>query len=194
MPRYVTVAELKDYLRNEKATEDDAFYEDAIETAEMAIDNDCNRKFVLATSSTARVVAPHRRSPVLRVYDCTAVASITENGSTVSASDYQLEPLNGLSGAGETVPYEQVRRKLSLPWYWNHDEATITVTATWGWAAIPSMIVEACKIGAKAVIDGRDVRLGLVGLADGGAMSPRDSRIVKQAVSTYRRVEAFGIA
>lgn len=193
MTRFVTVTELKDYLRNERPTADDIFYEAAIETAETALDNACKRKFIVASTSTARVFSPRRSSSILRVDDCTAVASVTENGSTVLASDYQLEPLNGLSKAGGTVPYDQLRRKQGSPWYWLHDEATVTVTATWGWAAIPPQIVEACKIAAKAVIEGRDVSLGLVALAEGGGVSEREARVVKNAITDYRRRESFPI-
>ncbi len=160
MTRYVTVAQLKEYLRNEKPTEDDSFYEDAIETAEMVLDNECQRRFIVATTSTARLYVPPECGTVLRVHDCTAVASISENGSAVSSSDYQLEPVNALSWSGETVPYQQVRRKAGVVWYSSFEEATVSVTATWGWAAIPPQIIESCKIAAKAVIDGRDLRYG----------------------------------
>lgn len=196
MPRYVTVESMKGYLRNEKPTEDDPFYEAAIDTAEQAFDIACGRRFFVASTATARVFRPHPRSTRLGIDDCTTVTSVVENGVTVSASDYQLEPLNGLSSAGAVVPYTDIRRKAGVHWYTYYDEATVTVTATWGWAAIPAPVVEACKVLTKAVLDGRDlVANGVAGIGpDGSVITERDAKIVKSAIADYRRGETVMIA
>lgn len=119
------------------------------------------------------------------------MTSVVENGTALTVSThYQLEPLNALSSAGETVPYRRIRR-LDTSWFTRGERGTVVVTAPWGWASIPAQIIESCKIAAKAVIDGRDLRYGLVALADGGALSERDARVVKRAIETYTRDGAF---
>ena len=77
----------------------------------------------------------------------------------------------------------------------NGNEATISITATWGWAAIPARIEQAALIVAKEIITNRDeVKLGLVGFSDVGGVTARTNPIVRDTIAAYKRVEAFGIA
>jgi hypothetical protein len=191
MPRYLTVEQVKAYHRNEIPTADDDFIESACDAAEMFLDASCARRFEVAGTAAARVFTPDDLC-VLRIHDCTSVTSITNNGSAVT--DYQLEPLNGLTWSGETVPYDQVRL-LSGFWWMYQREATVSVTATWGWSAIPARITQAALIIAKEIIVNRDeVKLGLVGFSDVGGVVARTNPIVAETIAHYRRVESFGIA
>jgi len=192
MPRYLTVAQVKAYHRNEIATADDTFIEAACDTAESFMDTSCRRRFVVATSSTARVFVPNTHECV-RIHDCTSITTVSNNGTTVAPADYQLEPLNGLTWAGETRPFDQIRLRSGV-WYIDDGEATVTVTAAWGWVAIPARIVQAALIVAKEVITNRDeVKLGLVGFSDVGGVTARTNPIVRDAIAHYRRTEAMGI-
>jgi len=195
MPRYLSVLELKDYARSEIPTADDAFIEAACDSAENFMDQACARRFVVATSATARVFMP-LSGGLLRIHDCTTVTLVVNDGTTLTAADYQLEPLNGLTWAGESRPYDQIR--LTSGTTWDRDsygEATISVTATWGWVAIPARVKQAALIVAKEIIANRDeVKFGLVGFSDVGGVSPRSNPIVTETINHYRRVEAIGIA
>ncbi len=186
MPRYLTVEQVKAYHRNEIPTDDDEWIEAAIDAAEATLDQACQRRFVVATTATARVYVPNSCDR-LRIHDCTTVTAVSNDGTTVAGADYQLEPLNGLSWAGESRPYEEIVLKSGW-WYVDGREATVSVTATWGWSAIPARIVQAALIVAKNVLLKRDEeKLQLIGLSD------RDSTIVNEAIAHYRRVEAWGI-
>ena len=192
MPRYLTVEQIKAYCRNEIPTDDDEFVEAAGDAAEMALDAACQRRFAVAGAATARVFIPPCLD-ALRIHDCTTVTSVVNNGSTVLAANYQLEPLNGLTWAGETRPYDQIRL-LSGSWSRDGDEATTSITATWGWAAIPDRITQAALILAKEIITNRDeVKLGLVGFSDVGGVVARTNPIVRDTIKDYRRLESFGI-
>ena len=187
MPRYLQVAEYKTWARNDLPTDDNAVIEDAIAAAEMSLDNACGRRFELASGpATARLFRAYRDSPYLFIDDCTTVTAITDDTTTLVAADYQLEPLNGRSEAGEPVPYHTIRRTNAAAWGWNYDKAIISVTATWGWPAIPAQIREACKVLTKAHLDGRDIRAGIAGFSpDGFAVSEREARVVRQAIADY---------
>jgi hypothetical protein len=106
----------------------------------------------------------------------------------LTAGQYQLEPLNALTLAGESVPYTSIRR---ITGSWNIDpagEALVSVTASWGWTAIPDRITQAALIIAKEIITNRDeVKLGLVGFSDVGGVTARTNPIVRDTLNHYRR-------
>ena len=196
MPRYLTVEQVKSYARSEIATDDDEWIAAAIDAAEMTLDRECARRFAVAGAASAQRCAP--TSPeLLTIRDCTTVTSIIVGGSAVSPVDYQLEPIDGLNSFGESVPYTSVRL-LTGSWLsgsLNSREATVTVTATWGWSAIPARIEQAALIIAKEIIVNRDeVKLGLVGFSDVGGVTARTNPIVRETIAHYRRVEAWGLA
>ena len=195
MPRYLSVLELKDYARSEIPTVDDTFIEAACDSAENFMDQACARRFVVATSATARVFMP-LSGGLLRIHDCTTVTLVVNDGTTLTAADYQLEPLNGLTWSGESRPYDQIR--LTSGTTWDRDsygEATISVTATWGWVAIPERVKHAALIVARDILLVRDaVKLGLVDISPVGGVGARLDPTVRDTVNHYRRVESWGIA
>ena len=192
MPRYVTTAQYKTWARNSKPTDDDQSISDALEAAEVSLDNACGRKFVVAGAATARLYRPSG-TDILFIHDATTVTAISVTGSALAATGYELQPLNNLSPSGESVPYHRVRR-LSSYWWTANDAGTISVTGTWGWLAIPFQIKEACKVLTKAHLDGRDITSGIVAVTDGGAVSEREARVVRQAITDYSRYDNAGIA
>ena len=193
--RYLTEAELKAYVRSEIVT-DNNLYVAAINSAEVWLDSKMSRKVVLASVETpaanARVFIPSG-SQVMFIHDCTTITSVVDNGTTlVSGTDYQPEPLNLLSDMGEARPYYRLRR-LNGYWYSSINKATISVTATWGWAAIPPMVKEACKIVAKEYFQQRDVAHGLIGITDVGGVGTRENQLVQDTVRAYQHPNSIGI-
>jgi hypothetical protein len=190
--RYLSVEQIKDYARSEIPTADDDFIEAAGNTAEATIDQACQRAFVVASVTPSARVYNVPPGEVIRFHDAVQVVSI----GAISSASYRLEPLNGLTWAGEARPYEQARL-LSGSWSgsWTaSDDDTITITARWGWSAIPDRIVQAALIVAKEIIVNRDeVKLGLIGFSDVGGVTARTNPIVRDAINHYRRVEAWGL-
>jgi hypothetical protein len=214
MPRNVTVATLKTWARNEIATDDDALISAAIDAAEQWVDNTCQRRFVVATTATPRtytpvdlprLLAPGIRNlgtegycaQVLRIHDCTSVTTVSNNGTIVAASGYQLEPLNALGWSGETYPYNAIRLLTGTSWDTGTylGQATATITATWGWTAIPAPVIESVKILAKDIIANRDLRFGIAAVSgEGFGISARANGTVTALLAPYRRAESWGIA
>lgn len=196
MADFPTTEEIKDYVNDKTATANYALVESARAAAIAELNNGCQRTFVLADTASARLYVPASYE-VVRIHDCTAVTAVSNDGVAVAASQYQLEPVNAISWTGEAVPYEQIRMIASTGWEFgthNAAEATVSVTATWGWASIPYPIIESCKIIAKDILSNRDVRFGLVAVTDVAGVSARTNPIVAAAINSYKRVEAFGIA
>ena len=190
----LTVPAFKAWKRVEVSV-DDATILAAIESAEEAINQHCGRTFAVAGSATARVFrVANDRSSVLDIYDCTTVTAVSDNGSTVLSSAYQLEPLNGLSVSGEAVPYTCIRLLAGGVWSYEYDKATISVTATWGWASLPARYTEAVKILTADILDNRDMRNGIVGFTDYAGIRVRENSVVTSLLSKLVRARTFGVA
>lgn len=199
MARYVETEQWKRWARNDLHDADDPAINQALAAAETWLDTACHRRFVLQTLDenddpvlTARFFPPSS-SRHLFIDDCTSVTAVTVDSSTITAGNYQLEPLNGLSNIGETVPYYQLT-SLSVPWCTSRGAATISVTGSWGWVAIPPLIIEACYELTKAILEGRDLKFGVVGVGDFGAVGERLPMPVRAAINQYARWDRAGIA
>lgn len=171
----------------------DAVIQAGIEAAEEAIAIHCGRGFIVASGSTTRVFAPTSdHSTTLEIDDATAVTVVAEGGSTIAATGYQLEPLNGRDLAGAPTPYTRVRL-LGATWNPTYSsEASVSVTATFGWATLPYRYTEAVKILSADLIDNRDVRNGVAGFAEFGAVRIRENPTVLSLLQRLIRGRAVG--
>jgi hypothetical protein len=197
-PRYLPVATFKTWWKTEISAED-SLVEAAINAAELAIDNATGRKMIVVTSGapglTTRVYRPAScGSDVLWLDDFTELSALTENGSPLtSGTDFVLEPLNNLSTAGETVPYDRAIR-YGRSWYVDPPKATVSVTARFGWAAIPYEVIESCKIIAADMLSNRDMRNGLVAITEAGGVGSRENLTVRNMIAKYRSSRSWGVA
>lgn len=189
---YATLTEVKAAMRIPNAdTADDSAIETAIETASRDIDAHCERHFY--SVSATRVFAPH--DPYYCVIDdlvSLTTLQTSTNGTgwdaTWTATDYQLEPLNGVSG-GIISPATGIRAIGNYLFTELGGEATVRVTGTFGWSAVPTPIRQATIILAQRQFKRYDSPLGVAGVGDLGVM--RVSRIdydVASLVSRYRRI------
>jgi hypothetical protein len=187
--RHVTVEDYKAWSRIQ-TWDNDFEVESAIVTAEQSLDDALGRRLIEAgDTATSRVFVPCDEL-VLLIDDAAEITSITNAGATITS--YQLEPLNGLSAGGEQVPYDLVRLTAGC-WYRDGGRATVTVTARWGWPALPAGLGDVVKIATKAVLDGRNVRLGIADLTAGGAVTERDAALVRNFVRDHRGHRSFGV-
>lgn len=188
----VTLATFKSFDRD-LTTVDDTLLQYALDAGDQWIFDYCHRKFEVAGSASARLFVPSGNA-VLRIHDCTTVTAVTESGDAVASTDYQKEPTT-VSWSGLTKPYEQLRR-LGSVWSQLDDvgEASVSVTATWGWAAIPAAVTQAALIVAKDIFDTREVRFGVANVTDFGPTAARVNKAAWMLLAPYRRVEAFGFA
>lgn len=156
----ITPEQLRDYLRIEVADE----YPDlvgVVATVEDLLESICGRKWEVASGSSTRYYSPRAvGQDMIRIHDATAVTAVTDNGVALSVasstvSGYQLEPINAMDWTGEARPYETIRY-INNRWTFDGYRATVGVTATWGWAAIPEQIKRAALVLGKDVWTYRD--------------------------------------
>jgi hypothetical protein len=193
----VTIEEFTAYMRsgNTEAVNLDRL-QSALDAADRAVDQWCARSIFVADDedTSARVYRPYPGSRTLAIHDCVEIETVVENSVTLtSGTDYVADPLNGLTISGETVPYTHLNRYLQS-WWCDGPKATVTVTARWGWTAIPPGVAEATKMLAKDIATSRERTGDVVGFGEFGVVRLRQSPQITGLLSPYRRVEAFGLA
>lgn len=189
---YTTLASLKSAMRIPQAdTQDDSLLETAIESASRQIDGHCERVFYNGTAT--RMYAPNDNY-VVETDDIVSITTLMTSSdgdgfdTTWAVDDYQLEPLNGISG-GLVTPATQIRAVGDFLFPVIGKEATVKVTGTFGWSAIPTAIKQATLILAQRQFKRYDSPLGVAGFGDIGVV--RVSRIdpdVASLVAPYRRI------
>lgn len=190
----VTLAQFRAYTRNTLAPVDDTLTQIALDGAEFSVLDYVQRNVAVAGAASARLYVP-TEADYLWIHDCTSVTSISDNGTAlVVGTDYQLEPLNNLDATGATVPFNRVRR-LSGCWSSVIDgKATISVTATWGWSAIPAWATQAVLVLGIEILHARNQPGGVASFNDFGAVRVRQHPVVARLLDPHRSVLAWGIA
>lgn len=188
---YATLSELKNRLRITDTTYDDQLTS-ALTVASAGVEHACNRQFNDAGSATARIYYPRSRT-VVDVDDfhtTTGLVVATDAGAdatfetTLTSSQYELRPLNGVVAGRSGWPYNQVRTVRT--WFPTCTErASVQVTARWGWAAVPAPIKEATLILAEDVFKLRDTPFGVGGYGEYGRVRARENPNVWLRIQPY---------
>jgi hypothetical protein len=194
MTAYATLAQVKAALRITDSV-DDTLIEMARESASDLIDGYCGRTFTTSGTVT-RVFAP-ADDYVLQTDDIagTAVAITSSTGAdgvfdvTWKTTDYQLEPLNGVSN-GQTVPFTRIRAIQDYLWPTAGGEATVRVTGVYGFPSVPIVVTQATVLQASRIFTRLQSPLGVAGFGEMGVV--RVTRAldpdVAALVEPYRRI------
>lgn len=188
---YATLAQVKASLRITDSV-DDALIELAIEAASREIDSATERQF-FPTSAT-RIYRP-QDSYITQIDDLNSLTTLKTSSAadgnydiTWTASDYQLEPLNGLAG-GITTPATQIRAVGDYTFPLDGGEATVQVVGSFGFATTPTAIKQATVLLASRIFKRNDSPLGVAGFGDLGVV--RVSRLdpdIDAMISPYKKV------
>lgn len=181
---YVTNDELKEHVTINDAR-DDAKATNAALSASRLIDSYCGRPgFDKDTVATARIYQAPRPQlndystypypRILYVHDFWDTASLIvqtddDNDGTYettwSATDYQLEPVNGIQAGISGWPYTEIVTTLTRIWpfavYVRKYIHPIQITAKWGWAAVPQAVHQATLILASRLFAESKVPFGI---------------------------------
>ena len=194
MTAYATLAQVKAALRITDSV-DDTLIEMARESASDLIDGYCGRTFTTSGTVT-RVFAP-ADDYVLQTDDIagTAVAITSSTGAdgvfdvTWKTTDYQLEPLNGVSN-GQAVPFTRIRAIQDYLWPTAGGEATVRVTGVFGFPSVPIVVTQATVLQASRIFTRLQSPLGVAGFGEMGVV--RVTRAldpdVAALVEPYRRI------
>lgn len=192
---YVSVEDLKKVLGVDHANHDERITW-ALQSSSRGIDKYCGRQFNKAGSVTQRIYKPASRE-VVKVDDfhtTTGLVVATDDDgdgvfeTTWSASDYQLEPLNGIVDGDPGWPWWTLRAvgNRDFPCS-SRGRATVRAAADWGWAAVPDPVREACQIVALETYKLPEAPFGVAGFAEFGVMRVRDNPMAKARLAPYQR-------
>jgi hypothetical protein len=191
---YATLNQVKAALRITDAV-DDSLLEMAVESASRAIDGHAMRSFYSSGTVTRLYAADDWEVVYIDDLAGTAITLQTDpddDGTwaiTWKPTDYQLEPLNGVSD-GLQIPYTRIRAVGDYAFPTLSDQALVKLTGVFGWSSVPSAITQACVIQASRIFKRLDSPLGVAGFGELGAIQvTRDlDPDVAQLVSPYRRM------
>jgi len=142
---YASEAELEARL----GTDDDGTFATVLSAASRGVESFCHRQFNKTTSATARRFRPldWRRLPVDDFHTVTGL--IVNVGVTVwDAADYDEYPWDGIVDGQTGWPFFTLYG-VNRSW---SNTLTTTVTAQWGWAAVPAGIKQATLDVATAMV------------------------------------------
>ena len=190
---YATLIQLKSAIGIADGI-DDPMLEMAIESASRQIDSYTERYFYNAGTAT-KIFAPIDNW-VCPTEDFITLSQVqtSEDGeswdTTWTADDWQAEPLNGRSG-GLVTSYTQIRAVEDYLFPYRNGEATVRLTGTWGWSAVPIAITQATIILASRIFKRLDSPLGIIS-NDLGSMRVgfRLDPDVQHLIEPYRKISA----
>lgn len=199
MADYITADEFKERFDMTLSTTDDARIAAHVSAASREVDSMCGRHFGTATEST-RYFTPdgHNLVRVDDCYDITAVATDyddTGNYSTTltEGTDYIVEPYNGVGPNGQSGwPVTQLKARGYSNYYFPLDtrRPSVSVTAKFGWEAVPDDVVEATFLLAHRLYYERDVPSGNVaGSVEFGGAPLRRPYTVERLLKPYLRAD-----
>lgn len=176
-PDYATTAELKTFARI-TGSADDTVLALAITAASRAIDRHTGRQFGVVASAEERFYTarldrrPWRtlryRAPrwVVDVDDLMSTTSLTVKVGEVTVTTFTKEPVNA---AVLSRPWTEIvldSRSEALPCGRDNE---ISVTALWGWSAVPDTIKQATLLQASRLFSRRTSPFGVAGSPDLGS-------------------------
>lgn len=195
-PDYVSVAELKSYLRISDS-DDDTELAVHVAAASRAIDQDTNRQFGVVASAEERFYTGRwdrdRCRWVIEFDDLMSVTNFDAqvqdgDGTDLGAiTDYVLEPRNA---AAKGRPWERMVVRPNSTFKPTGSEDEVAITALWGWTAIPTAVKEAARLQASRFSARRDSPFGVAGSPDTGSELRLLSRVdpdVSVSLRPYRR-------
>ena len=142
---YATLSQLKAALRVPSSdTVDDSTLQLALDAASEAIIVHCSRTFGTAATDTSRVFAAGK-ADVVDVDDLSSITAVyfSDDGSTWNiTTDYQAEPLNGISD-GIAFPTTRLRTTNAFTWPVRGGLQTVKVTGKFAFGSIPTSVKQA---------------------------------------------------
>ena len=192
-PTYATLTELKAYLGTTDTTQD-AQLQDSLVTASRGIEHYCGRRFYPDQVATARVFVPRNRTlaKVDDFWTTTGLIVKADTGddgtfaSTLSASDYELQPFNGINDGEAGWPYYRISYVSSTWPVTNNRDASVQVTAKWGWAAVPGPVKQACVYLAEEAFKLKGSPFGVAANDQFGPIRMRENPRVMSMLKPYQ--------
>jgi hypothetical protein len=186
---YITAAGLLSRLglSNPSADESD-LVDAAVSGACAGIDLWCGRRFDSTDTTETRTFKPYGDSVVVDDIATTTALTVSDNGTSVSLSSLVLDPANGIGVDGRSGwPYWRLTYADGTYWTTDGNKRTVSIVATWGWAATPANVVNAAYILAKDIFQNKDVRGGAAGFGEYGVVRIQSDSQMRELLAPFRR-------
>lgn len=204
---YCTQNELKSFVGIPTTdTADDSLLDDAINAASRQIDAFCGRIFYAEGSASARKFFTDDLYR-LRVDDISTTTGLIvkydddDDGTyevTVSASEFQLLPINGVVGGITGNPFYIIELisdgSNEWPLDYSSNRPRAEITANWGYAAVPEQIRQATLMLASELFAMRNAPLGVAGVGDFGVVNIQQNREITRMIAPFRKGTVLGVA
>lgn len=165
-PGYVSTEEMKAFVRSDLVV-DDPQVDLAIEAASRAVDNQCRRQFGLADAPADRRYTAQLECGrwVLAIDDLMTADDLAVTVPAGAVTAYDLEPVNAAPDGRPWTRLAVGSTSTALP---TGAVNEVTVTARWGWTAVPLPVKQATLLQASRFLARRDSPYGVAGSpADG---------------------------
>lgn len=199
---YATVADFVTSAQRELSATEIASVSALLDAASRVVENFTGRQFNKGTAVSARrfrAVDP-QRLPVDDFYTTTGLA-ITANSTAWAVADVEARPWDGIYKGQPGWPFSEL---IAVSKIWPGPSRTpkVTITANWGWAAVPTAIKQATldvaqmmfsSGGGPGVVQSLSVEDYRVSYASPGSGGTADVPSELMKAAPYRRVK-FGVA
>lgn len=178
---YASQAQLQDAYGTGAASVDPNVYHLALNAASRQVDNHCGRRFYADTAATERWFTPaDGRCAVDDFYTTTSlVIAVDTDGDgdtdeTWTTAYYHLTPTNGVAQSGRAWPYTTIVARPGYSFPVIGETPTVSVTAKWGWSAVPYEVEQATILQAIQILKSSDAPFGVAGSAEFGMLRIRE--------------------
>ena len=187
-------------------SQDNDLLDDAVNAASRQIDAFCGRQFYQDGSTSARKFFTDDLYR-LRVDDISTTTGLVvkydddDDGvyeETVSSSDYQVLPINGVVGGIQGNPFYIIELisdgNHEWPLDYSSNRPRAEITAKWGYASTPEQIRQATLMLASELFAMRNAPLGVAGIGDFGVVNVQQNREVTRLIAPFRKGTVLGVA
>ena len=191
---YATLAELKSRI-GISDTNDDTKLNSALSSASRGIEKICLRQFNDAGVTSTRRYRT-RFAGYVDVDDFNTTTGLiiavdnSDNGTfatTWTTSYYELDPIDGVVDGETGWPYSRIIGIGGWEFPVYNERTQVSVTARWGWTAVPAPIKEAVLLVAEETFKLKDAPFGVAGYGEFGAVRIRQNPMAMNMITPYRR-------
>ena len=189
-PDYLTTADLKAYVRITD-TVDDAQIALAVTAASRAVDRATNRQFGLVAAPAARKYTARWDKEICRyvvdIDDLMTVVGLTVTGENGAIDAFDKQPGNAEFKSFPWTRFVVKPESTTLP---TLKEDGVTVTARYGWTAVPVAVQQATLLQASRFFTRRQAPYGVAGSPELGSELRLLARVdadVEVVLGPYRR-------
>lgn len=163
-PDYVTLAEVKAYLRVDDSA-DDVELQAWVTASSRAVDDRCNRQFGQLAAPAART---YRACPV---YDREAAMWVVDIDDLQDATGFTVNGVAYATSGAVLLPDNAPAD--GLPWwrlgFTTYPTMPLVNVGRWGWTAVPAQVPAACKLQCARWNARRDSPYGIAGSPEQGS-------------------------